>query len=551
MQNLISIIASNPKTVNIPKETKGVESVEPKQGSKDFVSILFEQIKNSVKTPLKTDDKLSSEVKIDLDKLLKSDKKKSADELVLNEVLSILQTLKNSSDEKISFPKFSDKLEKVLTNKSILNELKDVKDISDLMKLSKKYNLGLENIKFTKEKIQTIEKDFPKLDVKSFFNDEAIKETKIISTDSKLTKSQKTIIIEKLIDNLDKSKKTIEKNPKNILQTLLKNVDTESKKVIIKTNEEDKKDKVTKFIKEDKKVSLKSSDKDKIVIKEDKKVSLKSSDKDKIVIKEAEKTSDKVNIKDNSIKNLATNTLNKKEVVIAQVDKKLNKKDITNKKKEIKDLTEKTTLIKEIKKTTVHTKQVTKDFTPNNLQTEKNDNSNNIQNINTKINDTDDSNKEIKEVKEVKIEPNIQKTEAKTTFKADKNTDTKQSLNQFSNDLKEKMETYKPPIMKLQMTLTPKNLGEVEVTLLNRGNNLHVNITSNTNTMSLFTQNQAEFKNSLVNMGFTNLEMNFSDQGKSNQQHQNSRKNSNVSLEEIKNQENQESTVELIVPQYV
>ncbi|WXG61190.1 hypothetical protein VB002_07240 [Campylobacter concisus] len=30
--------------------------------------------------------------------------------------------------------------------------------------------------------------------------------------------------------------------------------------------------------------------------------------------------------------------------------------------------------------------------------------------------------------------------------------------------------------------------------------------------MNLFLQNQAEFKNSLVNMGFTELEMNFSDQ---------------------------------------
>jgi len=105
--------------------------------------------------------------------------------------------------------------------------------------------------------------------------------------------------------------------------------------------------------------------------------------------------------------------------------------------------------------------------------------------------------------------------------------------------------------MKVKMALNPKNLGEVEITLLHRGNNLHVNIVSNTNTMSLFTQNQAEFKNSLVNMGFTNLEMNFSDQGKNSNHNQQNRKNNNNSFEEFNNQENYESTVELIVPRYI
>lgn len=71
------------------------------------------------------------------------------------------------------------------------------------------------------------------------------------------------------------------------------------------------------------------------------------------------------------------------------------------------------------------------------------------------------------------------------------------------------MEQYKAPITKLSITLNPHNLGEVEVTLVQRGNNLHINFNSNTNAMNLFIQNQAEFKNSLVNMGFTGLEMNL------------------------------------------
>ncbi|NOX16196.1 MAG: hypothetical protein GXP61_09290, partial [Epsilonproteobacteria bacterium] len=93
MQNLISIVAANPKAINIPKDTNGMKTIESKQDSKDFVSILFEQIKNSVKKSSKNSDKLSSKVNVDLKSLLKDDKKKSTNELVLNEVLSILSTL--------------------------------------------------------------------------------------------------------------------------------------------------------------------------------------------------------------------------------------------------------------------------------------------------------------------------------------------------------------------------------------------------------------------------------------------------------------------------
>ncbi|MBK1993693.1 flagellar hook-length control protein FliK, partial [Campylobacter novaezeelandiae] len=96
-------------------------------------------------------------------------------------------------------------------------------------------------------------------------------------------------------------------------------------------------------------------------------------------------------------------------------------------------------------------------------------------------------------------------------------TNAKETLQYFSQDLKEAVEQYKAPITKISITLNPSNLGEVEVTLVQRGNNLHINFNSNTNAMNLFIQNQAEFKNSLVNMGFTGLEMNFSDQGKKDQ----------------------------------
>ena len=89
--------------------------------------------------------------------------------------------------------------------------------------------------------------------------------------------------------------------------------------------------------------------------------------------------------------------------------------------------------------------------------------------------------------------------------------DIKKTFNTFAMEFKEKVEAYKPPMMKINMQLSPGNLGDVDVTLVTRGNNLQVNINSNTNTLALFMQNQAEFKNSLVNMGFSDLQMNFGD----------------------------------------
>ncbi|ECQ5118849.1 flagellar hook-length control protein FliK [Campylobacter coli] len=134
-----------------------------------------------------------------------------------------------------------------------------------------------------------------------------------------------------------------------------------------------------------------------------------------------------------------------------------------------------------------------------------------IQSENTEKNPLDDLNSLVKDLN--KISQNNTK-----------NITPKETLQHFSQDLKAAMEQYKAPITKLSITLNPQNLGEVEVTLVQRGNNLHINFNSNTNAMNLFIQNQAEFKNSLVNMGFTGLEMNFSDQGK-REQNQNQGKN--------------------------
>ena len=129
----------------------------------------------------------------------------------------------------------------------------------------------------------------------------------------------------------------------------------------------------------------------------------------------------------------------------------------------------------------------------------------------------------------------------------------KETLNNFANELREKIENYKPPLMKIQMTLKPQNLGEVGVTLLNRGNTLHVNINSNANAISIFTQNQAEFKNSLVNMGFTNLQMNFGTNSQSGNQEQQRQKFSNDKILSESNENEFETiqNIELVIPRYI
>ena len=128
----------------------------------------------------------------------------------------------------------------------------------------------------------------------------------------------------------------------------------------------------------------------------------------------------------------------------------------------------------------------------------------------------------------------------------------RETLDNFSSNLKEQVAAYKSPFMRFNITLNPLNLGEVEITMVNRGNNLHINFSSNTQTMNLFLQNQAEFKNSLVNMGFTELEMNFSDQNQQKkEQGQKSYKGSKFNADNAGQGEAAAPRLELVVPRYV
>ncbi len=167
------------------------------------------------------------------------------------------------------------------------------------------------------------------------------------------------------------------------------------------------------------------------------------------------------------------------------------------------------------------------------------------------INKEETSLKSDSEVKEAPIEKSTQMGEIKSELvhKLKETPDVKKTFNTFAMEFKEKVEAYKPPLMKINMQLSPGNLGDVDVTLVSRGNNLQVNISSNTNTLALFVQNQAEFKNSLVNMGFSDLQMNFGDnRGEERNQHQHKQQQDDYHDSEY---DEQNDGIEMIIPNYV
>lgn len=87
----------------------------------------------------------------------------------------------------------------------------------------------------------------------------------------------------------------------------------------------------------------------------------------------------------------------------------------------------------------------------------------------------------------------------------------KETIRNFTHTLKEEVQNYKPPLTKLSIELNPENLGSVELTITQRGQNLLVQVTSNPQAIQLFMNNTTEFRQQLSNVGFSDVAMSFSD----------------------------------------
>lgn len=136
----------------------------------------------------------------------------------------------------------------------------------------------------------------------------------------------------------------------------------------------------------------------------------------------------------------------------------------------------------------------------------------------------------------------------------------RETMRHFASQFKEEILNYKPPITRINLELNPANLGQVAMTISKKGKDLQVSITSNANVMTMFVQNAQELRQNLMQIGFNNLDLNFSThdgQGSNTEQNdsrdQNERGIKLQSIEEAEAQTqlgNVPQTLEVTLPQY-
>ena len=155
------------------------------------------------------------------------------------------------------------------------------------------------------------------------------------------------------------------------------------------------------------------------------------------------------------------------------------------------------------------------------------------------------------------------KVEGLTTHKADsfevKLNEAKQMIRYLSADVKTAIEDYKSPFTRVKVQLNPESLGDVELTIVQRGKNLHVNISSNTTAINTLSMNATELKTQLSNNGINNATLNFNNNsdGSGASQQQGQKQNEKRAHEEynyFENEENSEevlSSLEIVVPRYI
>ncbi len=131
--------------------------------------------------------------------------------------------------------------------------------------------------------------------------------------------------------------------------------------------------------------------------------------------------------------------------------------------------------------------------------------------------------KEISENKEKTKEStnsaqNAQNTQVSDKTSENKSTAPKETIKHFTQQLKQEIQEYKPPMSRISMDLFPKELGKVEVTIQKVGKNLKVSVISHNNSLQTFLDNQQDLKNSLNALGFEGVDLSFS-QDSSKEQH--------------------------------
>ncbi len=103
-----------------------------------------------------------------------------------------------------------------------------------------------------------------------------------------------------------------------------------------------------------------------------------------------------------------------------------------------------------------------------------------------------------------------QSTQASDKTSENKSVAPKETIKHFTQQLKQEIQEYKPPMSRISMDLFPKELGKVEVTIQKVGKNLKVIVISHNNSLQTFLDNQQDLKNSLNALGFDGVDLSFS-----------------------------------------
>jgi flagellar hook-length control protein FliK len=130
----------------------------------------------------------------------------------------------------------------------------------------------------------------------------------------------------------------------------------------------------------------------------------------------------------------------------------------------------------------------------------------------------------------------------------------------LSQDVKSAIDNYKAPFTRIKVQLNPQQFGEMDLTVVQRGKNLHINLSSNNAAINTLAMNANDLKVQLQNTGINNASLNFNNNSQSQDgsasQQQHSHQNRRDANEEYNyftsNDENEEvlSSLEIVVPYY-
>lgn len=542
MSNIQTSDALNLLNIAPQNENPNKENTNPQSDGEEFLNSLLQainekdkSISKDFKVPQKENSSKDKDLKDTNDKLLLDEKDavKLFEGANFMQILSLLEVLQSDSKD-IKLNKLVQDNTVILALEKNLHRLKNIKNINELFNVAKELGLNIKNIKF--EQIKDLKETFPNLDKKGFFKTPNLNNKDLIEQQKQNNTNVFQDLINQKITKLLKEEPNSSKNIKSkenegvsLLSSALKNIELPKKdtKVQVQAKENiqniDFKEKFVEKIqiqneKETKntkniqnittKHNNKANDIELINITQNTNLKKEIKDNEKIDFKEILKNEKLTTSEDGFSKKISSVLENSRDLKTEFMNTK-NIQNLPNQNQDLKVNLENLLASQE--------KQ---------LKIEKN--TQNIDNFSDIFKSTKEIIKDEKDHSEENLNSYVKEmNRVSNNFVKNQNIPMKETFNDFAQEFKEKLESYKAPITRFSITLNPHNLGEVEVTLVQRGSNLNISFNSNQNTLNLFIQHQAEFKNALVNMGFTNLEMNFNNQERKEQNHPQKQKNNN------------------------